>query len=182
MIRAIRTSISNIEAEIDHLDREIEQRMQPFEGHGRDISQRTSCGDRRGYGGVPHSRASHILGRTCSWQQRECRQKKSTHTNHGNKATKAIMTECAWCATRTKGTYFSARYKRLAARRGKKRALVAIAAEMLKVVYHMLKDGTAYQELGEDYMVSRRKDAQIKYHREQLNKLLGEDSPETQSA
>ena len=43
-------------------------------------------------------------------------------------------------------------------------------------------DGTAYQELGEDYMVSRRKDAQIKYHREQLNKLLGEDSPETQSA
>ena len=72
------------------------------------------------------------------------------------------MTECAWCATRTKGTYFSARYKRLAARRGKKRALVAIAAEMLKVVYHMLKDGSVYQELGEDYMVSRHKDAQIK--------------------
>ena len=92
------------------------------------------------------------------------------------------MTECAWCATRTKGTYFSARYKRLAARRGKKRALVAIAAEMLKVVYHMLKDGSAYQELGEDYMESRRKDAQIKYHREQLNKLLGEDTPETKIA
>ena len=92
------------------------------------------------------------------------------------------MTECAWCATRTKDTYFSARYKRLAARRGKKRALVAIAAEMLKVVYHMLKDGTAYQELGADYMSNRRKDAQIKYHREQLNKLLGEDSPEAKSA
>ena len=92
------------------------------------------------------------------------------------------MTECAWCATRTKNTYFSARYKRLAARRGKKRALVAIAAEMLKVVYHMLKDGTAYQELGTDYMTTKRKDAQIKYHRDQLNKLLGEDSPETQSA
>lgn len=92
------------------------------------------------------------------------------------------MTECAWCATRTKGTYFSARFKRLAARRGKKRALVAIAAEMLKVVYHMLKDGTAYLELGEDYMVSRRKDAKIKYRREQLKKLIGEDSPETQSA
>lgn len=92
------------------------------------------------------------------------------------------MTECAWSATHTKNTYFSARYKRLAARRGKKRALVAIAAEMLKVVYHMLKDGTAYQELGADYMSNRRKDAQIKYHREQLNRLLGEDSPETQSA
>lgn len=92
------------------------------------------------------------------------------------------MTECAWCATRTKDTYFSARYKRLTARRGKKRALVAIAALMLKVVYHMLKDGTAYTELGENHMDDRRKQSQIKYHREQLKKLLGEDSPETQSA
>lgn len=92
------------------------------------------------------------------------------------------MTECAWCATRTKGTYFAARYKKLAGRRGKKRALVAIAAMMLKVVYHMLKDGTAYQELGEDCMDDRRKQSQIQYHREQLNKLLGEDSPETKSA
>lgn len=92
------------------------------------------------------------------------------------------MTECAWSATRTKGTYFSARYKKLAARRGKKRALVAIAAEMLKVVYHMLKDGTAYKELGEDYLNTQRKEAQIKYHREQLNKLLGADSPDTKSA
>lgn len=91
------------------------------------------------------------------------------------------MTECAWCATRTKKTYFSARYKRLAARRGKKRALVAIAAEMLRVVYHMIKDGTAYKDLGEDYFDTGRRKAQIKYYREQLNKLLGEDSPETQS-
>ena len=51
-----------------------------------------------------------------------------------------------------------------------------------QVVYHMLKDGTAYKELGEDYIVTKRKDAQIKYHREQLKKLLGEDLPETQSA
>ena len=92
------------------------------------------------------------------------------------------MTECAWCATRTKGTYFSARYQRLAARRGKKRALVAIAAEMLKVVYYMLKDGTSYQKLGPNYRDEKRKQAQIKYFKEQLNKLLGEDSPEDQSA
>ena len=70
----------------------------------------------------------------------------------------------------------------LASRSGTKVGLGAIAAGMRKVVDHMRKDGTAYQELGEDYMVSHRKDAQIKYHREQLKKLLGEDSPETQSA
>ena len=191
MIRAIRTSISNIEAEIDHLDREIERRMKPIESRvqqlcdipGMDV---TSVNELLAEIGVnmevfptanisPHGRVSPLA-------TTRAQVIKSSHTNHGNKATKAIMTECAWCATRTKGTYFSARYKRIAARRGKKRALVAIAAEMLKVVYHMLKDGSAYQELGEDYMVSRRKDAQIKYHREQLNKLLGEDSPETKSA
>lgn len=63
----------------------------------------------------------------------------------------------------------------------KETALVAIAAEMLKVAYHMLKNGTAYIELGENYMDDRRKQLQIKYHKEQLNKLLGEDLPGTQS-
>lgn len=92
------------------------------------------------------------------------------------------MTECAWCATRTKGTYFSARYKRLAARRGKKRALVAVAAEMLKVIYHMIKDGTPYLELGPNHMDDRRKKAQIKYYQDQIKKLTGEDSPGKESA
>lgn len=80
------------------------------------------------------------------------------------------MTECAWCATRTKNTFFSARYGRLAARRGKKRALVAIAAEMLKVVYHMLKDGTAYREPGANYMDDRRRQNQIDYYKKKTER------------
>ena len=64
----------------------------------------------------------------------------------------------------------------------KKRALVAIAAKMMKVAYHMLKNGTPYTEQGENYMDDRCKQSQIKYHKEQLNKLLGKDLPETQSA
>jgi hypothetical protein len=107
--------------------------------------------------------------------------KKSSYTNHGNKATKAIMTECAWCATRTKNTFFSARYGCLAARRGKKRALVAIASEMFKVVYHMLKDGTAYREPGVNYMDDRRRQNQVDYYKKRL-KELGEDLPEKESA
>ena len=65
---------------------------------------------------------------------------------------------------------------------GKKRALVAIAAEMLKVIYHMLKDGTVYQELGPNYMDDKRKQAQIKYYQDQIKKLTGEDSPGKESA
>lgn len=192
MIRAIRNSIRNIEAEIEHLDREIERRMLPIEGRleqlcgipGIDTKAARELLAEIGVNMEVFPSAEHLT----SWaglapgNNESAGKKKSSHTNHGNKATKAIMTECAWCATRTKGTYFSARYRRLAARRGKKRALVAIAAEMLKVVYHMLKDGTAYHELGEEYLNSRRKDAQIKYHREQLDKLLGENPPESQSA
>ena len=83
------------------------------------------------------------------------------------------MSECAWCASRTKNTFFSTRYKRLAARRGKKRAIVALGREIL-----IIKDGTEYRELGPDYMDYRRKQAQIKYHKEQLKTLLGEDTPE----
>lgn len=53
---------------------------------------------------------------------------------------------------------------------------------MLKVIYHMLKDGTAYQELGPDYMDDKRKQAQIKYYQDQIKKLTGEDSPGKESA
>lgn len=53
---------------------------------------------------------------------------------------------------------------------------------MLKVVYNMLKYGTEYTELGDTYMDERRKQSQIKYDKEQLKRLLGEDSPEKESA
>lgn len=59
---------------------------------------------------------------------------------------------------------------------------MALAAAMLKVVYHMLKEGTRYRELGDNYQDEWRKDAQIKYHREQLDKLLRGDLLEAKSA
>jgi hypothetical protein len=69
----------------------------------------------------------------------------------------------------------------LAARRGKKRALVAVGHEILKVVYHLLKEKCDYKELGECHVDERRKWAQIKYHKEAL-KQLGVDTPDVQSA
>lgn len=92
-----------------------------------------------------------------------------------------MITECAWAATRTKGTFISARYKRLAARRGKKRALVATGNELLKIVYHVLKNKTVYVELGENHVDERRKQSQIKYHKEALSKL-GVVLPEAQAS
>ena len=51
-------------------------------------------------------------------------------------------------AARTKGTYAAAQYRRLAARRGKKRAIVAVAHSLLMAVYHILRDGVPYHDLG----------------------------------
>lgn len=101
--------------------------------------------------------------------------------NHGNKATKAIITECAWAASRTKNTFISERYRRLAARRGKKRALVATAHELLTIVYHVLKNQVVYSELGCGYVDERRKAVRIKYHLEVL-KNLGVNIPEASTA
>lgn len=92
-----------------------------------------------------------------------------------------MITECAWAASRTRNTFFASRYKKLAARRGKKRALVALGHEILKVVYHILKEKCDYRELGETYVDEKRKNAQIVYHKQAL-KQLGVDLPETQSA
>lgn len=62
------------------------------------------------------------------------------------------MTEAAWAATRTKNTFFSERYHRIAARRGKKRALIAVGHSQLISVYLILSTGAHYHELGAQYM------------------------------
>ena len=72
-------------------------------------------------------------------------------TTSGNPWLKAALTEAAWAASRTKNTYLGAAYRRLAPRRGKKRALVAIGHTLLVIVYRILTSNDFYQDLGVDY-------------------------------
>jgi transposase len=69
----------------------------------------------------------------------------------GNRWLLRALVEAAWAAGRKKGSYLSAQYRRLAPRRGKKRALVAVAHSLLVVFYHVLKNGVEYKDLGPDY-------------------------------
>lgn len=69
----------------------------------------------------------------------------------GNKWLKRALVESAWGASRTKGTYLKARYHRLASRRGRKRALLAIGHTLLIMAYHIVKEQYTYKELGADY-------------------------------
>ncbi len=78
-------------------------------------------------------------------------QKKSGKTTKGSRWLRTALTQAAWAASKKKGSYFQAQYRRLAGRRGKKRAWIAVGHSLLVVIYHMLKDRTGYKELGADY-------------------------------
>jgi transposase len=95
----------------------------------------------------------------------------ASHTTKGNNPLRSIMTQAAWAASRTKETYLKARYHRLAARRGKKRAIVALAHSMLISAWYMLTRRQAYQELGADFYHQRKKEAKVTYLIQQLARL-----------
>ena len=84
---------------------------------------------------------------------------------------KSILTQFAWAASRTKNTYLRSKYDSLVGRRGKKRALVAIGHKILIAAYFILKDKTAYRELGGQYLDSRKKDRQIQRYMDKLREL-----------
>ena len=77
--------------------------------------------------------------------------RRSTRVRKGATWLKPVLVQSALAAGRKKNSSFKARYHGLKARIGPKKAAVAVAANLLRVVYHMLKDGTCYQDLGEAY-------------------------------
>lgn len=74
---------------------------------------------------------------------------------------KTLLVEVAWAAVKKKGSYYRDKFYRLKARRGAKRAIIAIAHKILKAVFHIIKDGVGYQELGENYLGKRNEKAQL---------------------
>jgi transposase len=80
----------------------------------------------------------------------------SGRTRQGNKTLKVALTQVAHAAARTNNTYLSAQYHRLAGRRGKKRAILAVAHSILIIAYHMIQRQEPYHDLGNDYFDKRR--------------------------
>lgn len=74
--------------------------------------------------------------------------RKSTRTRKGANWLKTVLVQAAWTAVRTKNSYYRAQFLRLRARRGPKKAIVAVAASMLTAIYYILRDGVEYRELG----------------------------------
>lgn len=90
-------------------------------------------------------------------QNESAGKRKSGRTRKGNNALRRTLTEAARAAARTKNTYLSAKYKRIAARRGANRAAVALGHTILVIVYNMLKTRKKYKDLGVDFLDRRRR-------------------------
>jgi transposase len=75
----------------------------------------------------------------------------SGKTRQGNRFLRTVLVQAAHAAARTKSTYLSAQYRRLATRRGKKRAIMAVAHSMLVMAYYMIQRQEPYREAGGDF-------------------------------
>lgn len=92
----------------------------------------------------------------CPGNHISANKRRSGRTRKGQKWLRAALVEAAWAASRSKDTYLAAQFHRLRARRGAKRAAVAVAHSIITIVYHLLADPTAtFQELGGDYFIKK---------------------------
>ena len=87
----------------------------------------------------------------CPGNNESAKKRNSGKTTKGNKTLKTTLVLCAHAAVRVKDSYFAAQFARISVHRGKKRAYVAVAHSMLVAIYHMLRDGMAFMDLGSDY-------------------------------
>jgi transposase len=111
--------------------------------------------------------AAHLLSwaTMCPRNDESAGKRRSTRTRQGSPWLKTALVTAAWAAVRVKGSYLQAQFLRLRARRGAKKAILAVAASMLTAIWHMLKDGVEYRDLGADHF-SRRN------HLQQIHRLV----------
>jgi len=107
----------------------------------------------------------------CPGNRESAGKRMSGATRSGNKWLRRTLCQSAWAVTRKKNCYLSAQFKRLAARRGVKRAVMAVAHSMLIIAYTMLNTGQTYQELGGNYLEQTNKVQLQNYFLKRLRKL-----------
>jgi transposase len=98
----------------------------------------------------------------CPGQNESGGKQRSGKTRKGNRWLRSTLVEAARGAARTKGSYPQAQYKRLAGRRGKRRAAVAVGHTLLVAAYYVLRDHVPYQDLGSQYFEERDREGVIR--------------------
>jgi len=162
--------IDELNALLEEIEQEIDQHLRPFDED--DLAVRLDT-----IPGVDRKTAQVIIaelgidmhrfptpGHAAAWaglvpgKNESAGRNRSARTNKANPYLKAALVQAAHAAGRSKDNYLAAQYRRLSARRGKKRAAVAVAHSILVIAYHLITRGTEYVDLGATYFDQRKKD------------------------
>lgn len=181
MIEKQLAHIDYINKLMSDLDAEIEKRMTPFKEDLELLDSIPGVGKRTAEQiiaevGTDMSRFP-TPGHLCSWagmtpgHDESAGKKKSTKTRKGNKKLRSALTEAAKVSSRMKNTYLSAQYHRIAARRGKNKAAIAVGHTILSLVHILLTRKQEYVDLGSNYFDERKKDILIRNSIKRLESL-----------
>jgi transposase len=163
--RQIIEHIDFLDGSIAALSEQITERLLPFEGALRLLESIT---------GISRTTAEVIVAETgadmsrfpsaghlCAWaglapaSNESAGKRRPAGTRHGSRWLRRTLIEAARAGARSKNSYFSAQYSRIAKRRGPNKAAVAVAHSMLAVAWHLLTTGALYQDPGADYFQRR---------------------------
>ena len=173
--------IDNLEEAIGRFDKQVEEYCRPFEeaatlldtipGVGRETAEIIVSEIGTDMSRFPS--ADHLA----SWagvspgNNESAGKRRSGKTRPGNKSLRAALNQAAHAAAHTRNTYLSAQYHRLAARRGKKKAVVAVMHSILVIAYHLIQRNEPYRELGGDYFDKQKPEATAKRLVKRLERL-----------
>jgi transposase len=182
MLKTLLDQVEYLEKQVAQFDARIEQTMGPFEK--RAVARLDTIP------GIDARAAQNIVaeigadmsrfptaGHLCSWagmcpgNHQSAGKRKRGKTTEGNRWLKRTLTQSGWAASRKKGSYLQAQYRRLAGRRGKKRAVIAVGHSQLVIAYHLIKQEVDYQELGGNHFDTIQTERQTKHLIKRLERL-----------
>jgi transposase len=161
LIRLHLSQVDATNAGIAELDKEIERSLEPFRSQREQLTSIPGVGEHVartliaeiGVNMRQFPSAAHLV----SWAglfpglKESAGKRQNTRIRKGAPWLKPVLVQAAWAAVRNKECYYRALFLRLRNRRGPKKAVVAVAASILTAVFHILTDGTFYEDLGPDH-------------------------------